>query len=259
MRIATLLRASHPQPSLAVTAMAATFASAAGHDRRGIARVAAAVGAGQLSVGWCNDWLDGARDSAVGRTDKPVATGAVTTSQVRGAAVTALVVSALASARLGAPGRRHLAALASAWSYDLGVKSTAMSWAPYAVSFGLLPGVASPAGRTVPPRVTAAAALLGIGAHLANALPDLDDDAATDVRNLATRIGRRPSQLGAAAALLAGTALLTGVRRPAFAAAAGITVVGLAAAETSRRPFLAAMAVAGLDVVLLVRRARVSR
>ncbi len=259
MRTATLLRACHPQPSLAVTAMAAALATLTGHDRRGVARVAAAVGTGQLSVGWCNDWLDASRDTAVGRTDKPVAAGTVDASQVRAAALTALAVSLVASARLGGPGRRHLVALASAWSYDLGVKSTALSWAPYALSFGLLPGVATPAGRSLPHRIGAAAALLGVGAHLANALPDLDDDSATDVRNVATRLGRGPSRVGSAAALLTGTALLTGLRAPAFAAAAGVTAAGLGAGPTSRRPFAAAMAVAGLDVVLLLRRSRVSR
>ena len=40
--------------------------------------VAAAVLAGQLSVGWLNDYLDADRDRAVRRADKPVVTGALT-------------------------------------------------------------------------------------------------------------------------------------------------------------------------------------
>ncbi len=252
MSFARLLAASHPQPSAAVTAMAALLAAATGHDRRGIARVAAAVGAGQLSVGWCNDWLDAGRDGVVGRADKPVVASDLDPGTVRTAAFVALTASALLSARLGRPGRKHLAALASAWSYDLGLKGTAGSWAPYAVSFGLLPQVAAPDGYALPRRATAAAALLGVGAHLANALPDLDDDVATGVRNLPTRLGRGRSQVGAGAALLAGTALLSGPRDPVFLGAAVITAGGLAA----ERPFEAAMAVAGLNVLLLLIRSR---
>ncbi|MHA6618356.1 hypothetical protein [Pseudonocardia sp. DLS-67] len=39
--------------------------------------VAAAVLAGQVSIGWRGDALDAGRDAAAGRPDKPVDTGAV--------------------------------------------------------------------------------------------------------------------------------------------------------------------------------------
>src|SRR4051794_41871948 len=66
----------HPGPALAVTVVATLLAVAAGAPARTVALVGAAFGVGQLSIGWSNDWLDAARDVAVGRGDKPVAAGA---------------------------------------------------------------------------------------------------------------------------------------------------------------------------------------
>ena len=57
--------------------------------------VGAAVLAGQLSVGWHNDWLDAERDSAAARPDKPVATGAVSRRTVARCALIALAAAVL--------------------------------------------------------------------------------------------------------------------------------------------------------------------
>src|ERR1019366_1392639 len=70
-----LLRASHPEPTVMVTALAVALAVSTGRDAAGVVAAGAAVLAGQLSVGWHNDWLDAGRDAASGRPDKPVAAG----------------------------------------------------------------------------------------------------------------------------------------------------------------------------------------
>src|ERR1039458_4905142 len=81
-----LLRASHPEPTVMVTALAVALAVGTGRDAAGVLAVGAAVLAGQLSVGWHNDWLDAARDAASGRPDKPVAAGDISPRTVaRGA------------------------------------------------------------------------------------------------------------------------------------------------------------------------------
>lgn len=257
-RVRALLAASHPQPSLAVTTLAGVLAAAAGRDALGVLLVVLAFGSGQLSVGWCNDWVDARRDVAVGRADKPVAAGLVSVAAVRAAALTALTATVPLSLLLGPlAGGLHLVAVASAWAYDLGLKATTASALPYAVSFGLLPTIA--VGSAVPWWATIAAALLGVGAHLANALPDLDDDRRTGVRNLPLLLGRRGTAAGAAALLVAGTVVLTlGPAHRQLPAAVGIplavvlAVAGLA--RGGRTPFLAAMTIAGLDVALLVAR-----
>ena len=262
-----LLLSCHPAPALAVTVIATLLAVAAGASAGTVGLVAVAFGAGQLSIGWSNDWVDAARDVAVGRTDKPVATGSVSRTAVGAAAVLAAAASVPLSLALGlAAGLAHLVGVASGWAYNLGLKSTAWSWLPYAVTFGLLPAVVTLAlpGAPLPPSwAVAAGALLGVGAHLVNVLPDLEDDAATGVRGLPHRLGRRASSLLAPAVLTAASLLVvlgpTGSPRFAgWAALALVVALGCVAAGSAttsgrrRLPLLATAAVAVVDVVLLL-------
>ena len=136
----------------------------------------------------------------------------------------------------------HLATVASAWAYNLRLKSTVWSWAPYAFSFGFLPlaiALALPgrAGRGVVG--DRGGALLGIGAHGANVIPDLQDDRATGVRGLPHRLGGTATSIGSAAALVAATVLVVlapprdarGRPRPARSSlAVGLTILGTAIA-----------------------------
>src|SRR4051812_15178365 len=212
-----LLRSSHPEPTVAVTVMVTALAVTTGRDLPGVLFVAAAVLTGQLSIGWLNDLLDAERDVAVGRQDKPVAAGAVTRRTVALATLLAAVVCVPLSLASGiAAGLVHLIAVAAGWAYDLGMKSTALSVLPYVVCFGLLPvfvvlGLppdASGAAPTPPWWLPVAGALLGAGAHFANVLPDLDDDAATGVRGLPHRLGASRSRAAAALLLLSATVVL---------------------------------------------------
>ncbi|OZB78819.1 MAG: ubiquinone biosynthesis protein UbiA [Microbacterium sp. 14-71-5] len=260
-----LFRASHPGPTVAVSALAGVLVVSAGGGARS-ALIVAAVLTGQLSIGWSNDWLDAARDTTVGRADKPVAAGRVTVGTVRAAALTAAALCVVLSLLLGwAPGAVHLVAVASAWSYNLLLKRTVWSWAPYALSFGLLPlvlALALPGRPTAAWWAVAAGALLGTGAHGLNVLPDLLDDAATGVRGLPHRLGPTATSLGSAAVLLVATVLLV-TAPPGPVSSAGVvalavaTVVAVAGAlvplwdRHSRLPFVAAIVVAAVDVVLL--------
>jgi 4-hydroxybenzoate polyprenyltransferase len=266
-----LVKASHPEPAVAVTAVTALLAWGVGHDPAGILRVAAAVLASQLAIGWVNDWLDTDRDRAVGRTDKPVATGAIDrrTVGIYGALATAVCV--VLSLFLGWPaGALMVSALVSALLYDWPLKLTALSVLPYAVSFGLLPAivVTSLPGSPAPAVwLVAAGALLGSGAHFANALPDLDEDARTGVRGLPQRLGRTRSAVAAAVLLFAATVTLVfgPPGGPSWAGIGAIVAavvvlpigwyVGRRAAARGARPvavFRAVMVVALIDVVLLV-------
>jgi 4-hydroxybenzoate polyprenyltransferase len=202
--VVALARASHFAPTVAVTAFTTALAVAVGVGWRS-ALVAAAVLAGQLSVGWSNDWLDRHRDRAAGRMDKPLVRGELDDDVVRNGAAAALAVCAVLSMALGwRAGVVHLAAVALAWSYNAGIKSTPVSVLPYMAAFGLLPTFVTLTLQ--PPRwpplwIIAGAALLGGGAHFANTLPDLRTDAETGVRGL-------PHRLGATGSLAAATVLL---------------------------------------------------
>lgn len=259
-----LLRACHPEPTVAVTVIAALLAVATGRAIPGVLAVAGAVLAGQLSVGWLNDYLDSSRDRVAGRAGKPLANGTVGRRLV--AAATALAAAAcvplsLASGPLA--GGLHLVAVGSAYSYNLGLKSTPVSVLPYLVSFGLLPVfvVLGQPGAMLRWWLPVAGALLGGGAHFANVLPDLATDAATGVRGLPHRLGAAGSRWHAALLLLAATlVLIIGPPLPLPVAIAAIvlaTVVlssGLwrGARLESRAAFRAVMIVAALDAVLLL-------
>jgi 4-hydroxybenzoate polyprenyltransferase len=258
-----LVSASHPGPTAVVTALSATLLVGLRAPGTVLVLATCAVLAGQLSVGWSNDWVDASRDIAVARVDKPVVAGLVSVPTLRAGAVVAAVACAALSWSTGlAAGTAHVVAVASAWAYNLLLKRTALSLLPYAVSFGLLPVfLALAAGRGVPAWLVLAGALLGAGAHVANVLPDLEDDARTAVRGLPHRLGRRSSAVLAPVLLVAATlVVVVGPGRPgAVRGAAGVVALGLAVAAgvlgatrtRSRTPFSLSMAVAGVCVLLL--------
>jgi 4-hydroxybenzoate polyprenyltransferase len=240
-----------------MTALAIT----AGHSARGVLLVGTAVLTGQLSIGWLNDLLDAPRDRAVGRRDKPVVSGAVTVGVLRVATALAVVACVALSLLSGlVAGAVHLVAVSAGWAYDLGGKSTWWSVLPYVVCFGLLPAfvvLALPGAPWPPWWLPVAGALLGAGAHFANVLPDLDDDAATGVRGLPHRVGAPASRVAAAVLLLAATSVVAvSARLPVWAVitvpvtAAVVLAAGFAA--RGRGPFRAVLAVAVLAVAMLL-------
>jgi 4-hydroxybenzoate polyprenyltransferase len=247
MTMRRLAQACHPGPTLAVTALATALAGSV--DARPV-RVALAFLAGQLSVGWSNDWIDARRDQAVARADKPVVQG-LPVSTVRTAALLAAAACVPLSLALGPrPGLAHLVAVASAWAYNLGLKATLLSWLPYAVSFGLVPNVVTLVRQTWAPWwATAAGALLGVGAHAANVLPDLSQDALTGVRGLPQRLGARGASLLAGTCLLAASFVLS-----ALAVVPAVLVFAVGLWRGGRAVFLSVILVAAVDVALLLLR-----
>ena len=264
-----MLGACHPEPALTVTAVTTALAAAAGRGAGGTGAVAAAVLAGQLSVGWSNDARDAERDRLAGRTDKPVATGALAVPVAWRAAGTALALAAGLSLLSGwRAACAHLVALALAWAYNLWLKGTALSVLPYAGAFALLPAFVTLGlpGHPAPAAwALAGGALLGSGAHLANALPDLADDLASGLRGLPQRLGPGRSRAGAAGLLgLAGLTLAFGPGRPGPLAAAGLLAGSVLAGggllagarrPGSRLPFRGVLLAAAVDVALLLDRA----
>lgn len=257
-----LLGAAHPGPALAVTALVAAFAVSLGQPTGRILLVTAAVLAGQLSIGWSNDLIDLRRDRAVGRTDKPLATGELPLRQARvacGVAVVGTIVLSLASGAVA--GAVHLGCVAAGWAYNAGLKATTWSWAPYAIAFGGLPvfaALSQPGAGPPPLWVAAAGALLGVGAHLLNALPDLEDDERTGVRGLPHRLGPRGAPVLAVTALAAATVVIAlgAPSAPGVVVSGSLVLVAalatLALVGRGRVPFRAAIGIALVDVLVLV-------
>jgi 4-hydroxybenzoate polyprenyltransferase len=222
--------------------------------------------ASQLSIGWSNDVFDAGRDAAVGRTDKPVAMGAISARAVWIAAAAAVVAALAMSLAISVPTAIiNAVMIAVGWAYNAGLKSTLASGLMYLIGFGLIPAYAA---STLPghpaPRwwVTATAALVGLGAHFANVLPDLAGDRATGVNGLpqqvAARRGAGAVRAIALALLLSASVLLLlassrshrWVALAGLGAAAVLAVIG--ARGSGRIPFLAAIGIAAVDVVLFV-------
>ncbi|HEY7224391.1 MAG TPA: UbiA family prenyltransferase [Micromonosporaceae bacterium] len=283
-RTIALVRSGHPGPCLAITTITVLLAVAArasaGSASPHIGVVVAfafAVLAGQFSIGWSNDYLDARRDRAAGRTDKPLAVGALRTTTVLACALIALLISFGLGLAIGPVTAAWLVPVVGAgWAYNAGLKATVLSGLAYVVGFGPIPGLATSIlpGHPLPrPWALAAASLLGLGAHFVNVLPDLATDRAAGLRGLphvvaatATRgndgaAGQRRVRLVALALLLAASALIAvapgvpHVAAPArwFAWAgfgAAVLLCGVASRASGRTPFRCALAIAGIDVLM---------
>lgn len=255
-----LVQAAHAGPSIAVSTAAGLLAVAADVRFATGALVVAAVLSGQLSVGWSNDLADRERDTISARGDKPLATGAVATRTVRlacGLAVVSCLVLSLACGLL--PGALHLGLVAMAWAYNLWLKKTVWSWLPYAVAFGGLPAFVGyvDGATSFAWWVPTAGALLGVGAHFVNVVPDLVDDAATGVRGLPHRLGAGRS-VALAVGLLTSASVVVAAGPPTrdrplpwVALGAVLLLAGAALTGRGRTPFRAAMGIALVDVAVL--------
>jgi 4-hydroxybenzoate polyprenyltransferase len=267
-----LVRASHPGPCLAVTAITVLLAVAAGVSDIGkLTWLGASVLAGQLSIGWSNDWADVKRDAAAARIDKPVVTGDLRRAPVLAAALLAVVVAFGLALQLSPTTAAWMApVVVGGWAYNLGLKATPLSGLAYVVGFAPLPGLATSLlpGHPAPrPWAIGAAALMGLGAHFVNVLPDLAHDRLAGVRGLPQRVAEAVGAAGAdrgemavrtvALVLLVGASVLIafapGIARrgPVLFGLAVAVALALAAARThGRMPFRYALAIAGIDVLM---------
>lgn len=277
-----LASACHPEPTAAVTAISVALAASSGRSLWGTVAAGSAVLAGQLTVGWHNDWLDADRDTQAARADKPIARGTTSRRAVGAAALTAGIADVPLSLLSGyRAGLAHIAAVGLALAYNVRLKATFASFLPYCLAFPLLVAFIA-LGRHPslwPPWwALLGAALLGMGAHLANAAPDVAHDMAAGIRGLPQRLGATRSTAAALGFLIAASAVsVWGVGRPSTVTVAlGTSIVavvsGLVLAVLcwprpkragSHRPrlslgprawFRAAMVVALANVALLVAR-----
>jgi 4-hydroxybenzoate polyprenyltransferase len=263
-RLSALLVASHPGPSLVIAAIIVALAVGAGATGSNLVLLALAALATELSIGWSNDFFDAPNDIAAGRRDKPAAQGAVSRRALLGAAIVALVLSAVSAFAIGLPaGLVNLAMIALGWAYNAGLKSSPLSGLLYLLGFGLIPVLSASAldGHPLPrPWPVAAAALLGLGGHFANVLPDLAGDLAQGVHGLPQLVARRfgpfAVRLAAFVLLLAASVVVVVAGRSGWLAVAALAVnVGLSAVALrapGRIPFYLAMAVAAVDAALVV-------
>ena len=138
-------------------------------------------------------------------------------------------------------------------AYNFYFKSTLLSPLPYALAFAaLVSSIVIATDREVPIWLISTGALLGVAAHFANVLKDLDQDLASGIKGLPQKLGKRTSRLICATLLIATTLLLhfTVANTP-------LLVIGLIAAViTSFAPdsviFKSLMITVIIDLILLL-------
>ena len=198
--VIALLRASHFPQTLAMTVALGICAWVMGVRDQNLVVFVAAVLFGQFSVGWVNDFIDARLDRTVGRSEKPIVAGTLETSSLKVPIAIALILvvplSILAAGWIG--GLAHIAAVGSAHIYNVYLSRTVWSWVPYAVSFSLLPFFVAQAGsRVLWPELPMILlfSLVGVIAHLLNALPDIAIDREGGKGGLVVSLGRQKSLL----------------------------------------------------------------
>jgi 4-hydroxybenzoate polyprenyltransferase len=190
------LRAAHFGPTVIVTT-ASFLLSLSQYSLIDSLRVAIAIFAGQLVVGWSNDFIDAPLDIAAQRTKKPIVSKEINPEQLKGSIVFALVAAVLLSlfSPLGLTGTLiHFLGILSATIYNFKLKPTILSPLPFIVSFGALPwAVYLPAGNQPPLWLFIDFMLIAVAFHFFNVLKDFQWDINQGVLGLPQRLGRNSS------------------------------------------------------------------
>jgi len=205
-----LLKASHFGPTMAVTVISLLLATNLWWEGPAIV-IAFGVFLGQLLVGWSNDLNDYPDDLKHNRTSKPLVSGEITQSKLLKAikVVTPMVIVFNLFGPLGIKGGLlYLFGVGMGVAYNFYFKSTLLSPLPYALAFAaLVSSIVLATNRTPPLWLIASGSLLGVAAHFANVLKDLDQDLKSGITGLPQKIGKRYSRL-IVSSLLIGTTLI---------------------------------------------------
>lgn len=214
-RLRGLVRLVHPFPSALVAATVALMGLAAAWPAPRGLRLLATGGAMllvQFWVGVVNDLRDRDLDAAT-KPWKPLVSGRVRLAHARALAGALPAGAAALVVPLGAAPTLLLSGVALALSaYNAGLKRSRWSWLPYVAFFPLIPAYAwAAAGRPLADLALAypIGALLGVGVHLANAVPDLEGDSAHGAGGAVQALG--PTGALAASWLLLVTAQAAGL------------------------------------------------
>jgi 4-hydroxybenzoate polyprenyltransferase len=265
-RVRSLVFLGHPGPSILVTVVFVAIAGLAGRGVPDATRIVQLVGTMlpiQLCIGVINDVVDLPAD-AIAQPYKPLVRGVIgrSSAAVAGVVLGAIGLGVAATINLETLGLAAVA-LGAGLAYDLGLRRTVLSWVPWWGGMAVLPLLAYASAGSIPSRLLVLiplAALIAMGLHLANALPDIDADRVAGVRSLPVVVGvaaaRRavPATLAAAALLAVVLAAPTGQALLVVLGGAIVLAAGVVAAVVGRsaRPFpLLAVATAVFSVAWL--------
>jgi 4-hydroxybenzoate polyprenyltransferase len=190
------LRAAHFGPTVIVTTVSFLL-SLTQYSLIDSLRVAIAIFAGQLVVGWSNDFIDAPLDIAAERTKKPIVSKEINPEQLKKSIVFALIAALLFSlfSPLGITGTLvHFLGILSATFYNLKLKPTILSPLPYIVSFGALPwAMYLPAENQPPLWLYLDFMIIAVAFHFFNVLKDFQWDINQGILGLPQRLGKNVS------------------------------------------------------------------
>ena len=192
------LRAAHFGPTVIVTTITFLLALSQ-YSLIDSLRVAIAIFAGQLVVGWSNDFIDAPLDIAAQRSKKPIVSKEINPEQLKKSIFGALFVALILSlfSPLGLTGTLiHFLGILSATIYNFKLKPTVLSPLPFIVSFGALPwAIYLPVGNQPPLWLFIDFMLIAVAFHFFNVLKDFQWDINQGVLGLPQRLGRNVSSI----------------------------------------------------------------
>jgi 4-hydroxybenzoate polyprenyltransferase len=217
--------------------------------------IALTVFCGQLVVGWTNDLVDLPLDQKEGRTNKPMVDGKLSPKTVKRATWVALFFVTLFS--LFGPmgiigGLVHLFGVGSGVAYNFYFKSNRFSFVPYVISFAALPASITLSRHEVPQLwLLISGSSLGVAAHFANVVKDMERDRAAGIMGLPQILGSKKSTVLSGLLLFLVSIQLFFVTKSILLLILGVIGFSLLLLPAKFR-FIAVMALALLDVVALV-------
>jgi len=253
-----LLRACHLGPTLTVTITSFLLATNLWWEGPAFI-IAFGVFLGQLLVGFTNDLNDYQDDLKHNRLNKPLVSGRITEKQLRTAikfvAPFAVVVNIFGP--LGIKGGLiYLFGVGMGISYNLYFKSTLLSPLPYAIAFAALVAcIVVATDRNPPLWLMTAASLLGVAAHFANVLKDLDQDLTSGIKGLPQRLGKKYSRLIVSILLITTTLLLNYIHPNTPLLVIGLIAAAITSFAPNKLMFSALMITAVIDVMLMLNAA----
>lgn len=206
-----LLKATHIGPTAAVTLVSFLLATSLWWEGPALV-IAFGIFLGQLLVGWSNDLNDYPDDLKHNRTSKPLVSGELTSKQLLRAIkiCTPLAFVFNLFGPLGIKGGLlYLFGVGMGVAYNFYFKSTPLSPLPYALAFAaLVSSLVLATDRTPPVWLIASGSLLGVAAHFANVLKDLDQDLKSGIKGLPQIVGKLYSRLIVTVLLIITTIIL---------------------------------------------------
>jgi len=251
----SILRACHIGPTSAVTLISFLLASFLWWEGPALV-IAFGVFLGQLLVGFTNDLYDYQDDLKHKRIDKPLVSGKITTAQLSRAIkiVTPLAILVNLLGPLGVNGGLiYLLGVGLGISYNFYFKFTLLSPLPYALAFAaLVAAIVVATDRTPPLWLLISAACLGVAAHFANVIKDINEDLKSEIIGLPQKLGKKASRVIIGILLIGTTLLLNFVTPSPVLLSIGIVAAVITIFASDKLIFKALIITVIVDLILLL-------